>query len=629
VDRFIRKFVYYRVLFCCIVSLIYGTLQAQVPAPAAPSAAVKATVAAKPAKKKVSVTVKAPKKSVKSKPKRKPQRSGTYYDAKGATQSFYKNMGWKPNQANWVELCTAIWDYRKRDNHDVWQMDIASKAGELYLVCRDDDERAWRWHARHDNWIGFGRADWISVAPDGTVWRLWKNKLCEFQEDFLGYRGLEKFWAMKYDWSKRNRKKWGEEIQSFKINKDEAGNLYAVVTVDEEEDAKSFKLVNGEWKKIGDKLRFATVTVDGTIVVSHHDKGIQVYTGSYSENTKKGSWEKLGKHRGRRMVEVYANGTFENLFIAAVDDDDEIVRRIGGKKGKWLVSDEGWHCAITADGDFYKVYDDGIYRWVDGQLFTSGKTSFIHNPKKSGASMAFDKNWRLPKVNHGAVLFQARGLEDISVGLSSRADFGKKSRNSMYQIEIGGADNSRTKIRRGWEDDTVAETKHKTALIPTGHKLGTGMKFSWWWITFDVNKKGHAHIKVGRGSRIGHAEKLKYQDKNRRHGIRYIGFGGWKSYSVEYKNIQFFRLGEQPKKKEKKKEENDGMILTVEGDEVTMAIQPEVSIKSHGKPQAHVKPSIQVKPAAGVVKPLPQVKPPIPQVKPAAKPVPQVKPRFA
>ncbi|MBT4594966.1 hypothetical protein HOD08_03755, partial [bacterium] len=133
----------------------------------------------------------------------------------------------------------------------------------------------------------------------------------------------------------------------------------------------------------------------------------------------------------------------------------------------------------------------------------------------------------LPEKSSGTILFEARGLNDIFVAFGQRPFKTRNSDNEIYEVVIGGWDNTKTVIRVQSLDQSVKEFTNKEfpeAMI-------NPLEFQKYWIS--TNK---GEIVVGKGDIAEENVVLRWQDPYPVQRLKYVGLSTWNT-PVTYRNV--------------------------------------------------------------------------------------------
>jgi len=134
---------------------------------------------------------------------------------------------------------------------------------------------------------------------------------------------------------------------------------------------------------------------------------------------------------------------------------------------------------------------------------------------------------KLPADGNGSVSFEVKGLNDAFIAFSKELKALRNSEDDMYEIDIGGWENSKSVIRIQSLGKSVVEFVHddkpETKLNP--------LDFEQYWI--NVN---NGIISVGKGP-LGQNQFLTWKDPYPIKGLTYVGISSWDA-PVTYRNIK-------------------------------------------------------------------------------------------
>ncbi|PCJ12627.1 MAG: hypothetical protein COB04_17470 [Gammaproteobacteria bacterium] len=159
----------------------------------------------------------------------------------------------------------------------------------------------------------------------------------------------------------------------------------------------------------------------------------------------------------------------------------------------------------------------GFSTWNTPINFRNTKTVLAIEPSYTSYQWG---NWRLSQAGQGSVVFQAKGSNDIHVAFADN----EHDTANLYEIVIGGWNNSKSVIRRYRAGAYEASTYDNSAMIEDGWA-------SYWAMI------SNGRISFGKGNVPGQNEQLSWQDPAPHTGIKWIGFSTWDA-QVLYADIQ-------------------------------------------------------------------------------------------
>lgn len=152
--------------------------------------------------------------------------------------------------------------------------------------------------------------------------------------------------------------------------------------------------------------------------------------------------------------------------------------------------------------------------------------SFL-SKSQQGAYTSWSDQWQLPVAGKAAVLFKASANNDIHVALSDAA----KTMDPMYEIVIGGWNNTKSVVRRRSQGPPIRESK---LGIP---KAGVPVDF---WVMVDKDK---GMISAGHGTAVGKNVIVEANDVAFLTNVRYVALSSWNT-PIQYTEIRAAALAE-------------------------------------------------------------------------------------
>jgi hypothetical protein len=158
---------------------------------------------------------------------------------------------------------------------------------------------------------------------------------------------------------------------------------------------------------------------------------------------------------------------------------------------------------------------------------TTCSTSDFYAEERSGAEYEFwSTHWQLPYPSHGAIVFEAKARNDIYI-VFSRSMHSPPQRlgpcSPVYEICIGGWNNTTSLIRRGAQGITMIESQ---CTLPS-------RDFTKWWVS--VNRST-CRIAVGLGSVPGKNVQFWAWDEKFVTDLNFFSFSCWDA-AVEFRSI--------------------------------------------------------------------------------------------
>ncbi len=145
-----------------------------------------------------------------------------------------------------------------------------------------------------------------------------------------------------------------------------------------------------------------------------------------------------------------------------------------------------------------------------------------------GAYTSWADKWQLPTAGKAAVLFKASARNDIHIAFADAA----KTMDPMYEIVIGGWDNTKCAIRRRSQGSPIHET--------AGAIRKPGLAADYWAMV----DKDKGVIAAGYGNVVGQNVIIETRDANFLGNVRFFALSSWNT-PIEYTDVRTADLAEE------------------------------------------------------------------------------------
>ena len=170
---------------------------------------------------------------------------------------------------------------------------------------------------------------------------------------------------------------------------------------------------------------------------------------------------------------------------------------------------------------------DVWYSWINGLaralLADNARAGVELRPYYAEYVWLTDK---LKETGKGSIVFEAKAINDIFICFGQTPFKTRNSSNEIYEIVIGGWDNTKTAIRVQSLDFPVAQftsEEHPDAMI-------TPIEYQKYWISLD-----NGTIALGKGD-LGTNKVLEWTDPYPPGRMQYVGLSSWNT-PINYRNI--------------------------------------------------------------------------------------------
>lgn len=187
----------------------------------------------------------------------------------------------------------------------------------------------------------------------------------------------------------------------------------------------------------------------------------------------------------------------------------------------------------------------------------------------------------------GWISFQAQGQNDLFICFSQDITNVQKKNSALYEIDLGGWNNTKTDIRIQNLGRATASTKDPKALLRT-------LRGQSYWISFD-----NGTIEIGSGQKVGEKNILTWKDPYPWQNITAIGVGTWDApITLSRLKTSAYQKSEQELNDQKQDDTND--------EEIDLVILSDEEDKDPAAAQTSVQPSLgQLFPTSGFIAPAP------------------------